>query len=80
MSEDRPVTLEFLAAQSQRVLAELRILRDHVDVLAATCPRIDNSFDRLETRLLAEFREILAMHAQHDRTAGRVRALEERQT
>jgi len=76
MSEDRPVTLEFLAAQSQRVLAELRILRDHVDVLAATCPRIDNDFDRL----LAEFREIRAMHAQHDRTASRVRALEERQT
>jgi hypothetical protein len=46
MSEDRPVTLEFLAAQSQGVLAELRILRDDVDVLAATCRRIDNSLDR----------------------------------
>ena len=82
MSEDRPVTLEFLAVQSQRVLTELRILRDDVDVLAATCRRIDNSFDRLETRLLAELREIRAelraMQAQHDRTAARVRALEER--
>jgi prefoldin subunit 5 len=83
VSEDRPVTLEFLAAQSQRVLSELRTLRDDVDVLAATCRRIDNSFDRLEANLLAELREIRAelraMQAQHSRTASRVRALEERE-
>jgi hypothetical protein len=28
MSEDRPITLEFIAGQLQRVLSELRILRD----------------------------------------------------
>lgn len=77
MSEDRPVTLDFLAAQSQRVLTELRILRDDVDVLAATMRRIDNNYDRLENRmdmLIAEMREVRqelrAMHAQHDRTAS----------
>jgi hypothetical protein len=41
MSEDRPITLEFIAAQLQRVLAELRILRDDVDMLAAITRRLD---------------------------------------
>ncbi len=86
MSEERAITLEFLAAQSQRVLTELRIIRDDVDVLAATMGRIDNNYDRLENRmdmLIAEMREVRqelrAMHAQHDHTARRVRALEERE-
>jgi hypothetical protein len=35
MSEDRPVTLDFIAAQLQRIPSEIRILRDDVDVLAA---------------------------------------------
>jgi chromosome segregation ATPase len=85
MSERRPVTLEFLAEQQHRVLSELRILRDDVDVLTASTRRIDNSYDRLDRRmemLLTEMREmraeIRAMQAQHDRTAARVRALEER--
>jgi hypothetical protein len=84
LSEDRPVTLEFIGAQLHRVLSELRILRDDFDVLAATVRRLDNGYGRLETRmdmLLSEMREIRgelrAMHAQHDRTAARVRALED---
>jgi len=43
MSEDRPITLEFIAAQLQRVLAELRMLRDDVDVLAAITRRLDDN-------------------------------------
>ena len=50
--------------------------------------RIDNSYDRLQTRmetgfatLISEMREIRAelraMHAQQERTAARVRSLEE---
>ena len=67
------------------MLSGLRILRDDVDVLVAAMRRLDNSYDRLETglsRFFAEFREIRselrAMHAEHDRTAARVRVLEER--
>jgi hypothetical protein len=36
MSEQREVTLEFLAEQQQRILSEIQILRDDVDVLAAS--------------------------------------------
>jgi len=84
MSEERPVTLEFIAAQLQRVLSEICILRDEVDVLDAAMRRVDNSYSRLETSqgmLLSEMREIReelrAMHAQQQRTASRVRTLEE---
>jgi len=70
MSEDRPVTLEFTAAQLQRVLAELRILRDDVDVLAAITRRLDNN----HAMMLDELR---AMHNQQQRTAARLRALED---
>ena len=70
MSEDRPVNLEFIAAQNQRILNELRILRDDVDVLAAIVRRLDNN----QAMMLDELR---AMHAQQQRTAARVRALEE---
>lgn len=88
MSEQRQVTLEFIAEQQHRILSEIRILRDDVDVLSASMRRIDNSYDRLQTRmetgfatLISEMREIRAelraMHAQQDRTAARVRSLEE---
>ena len=84
MSEERPVTLEFIAAQLQRVLAELRTLRDDVDVLTEIVRRHDAGFDRLEAQLemvRSEMREIRAelrvMHRQQQRTAARVRALEE---
>jgi hypothetical protein len=65
MSEDRPITLEFIAAQLQRVLAELRILRDDVDVLAGIARRLDSA----QALMLDELR---AMHAQQDRTSVRV--------
>jgi hypothetical protein len=70
MSEDRPVTLEFIAAQLHRVLSELRILRDDVDVLAAITRRLDTN----QGMMLDELR---AMHAQYDRLAHRVRRVEE---
>jgi hypothetical protein len=84
MSEQRQVTLEFLAEQQHRILSQIRILRDDVDVLAASVRPIDNSYDRLELRIemvLMELREmraeLRAMQAQHDRTATRVRTPEE---
>ncbi|MBV8335494.1 MAG: hypothetical protein JO358_08655 [Alphaproteobacteria bacterium] len=76
--------MEFLAEQQHRILSEIRILRDDVDVLAASIRWIDNSYDRLERRMemvLTELREmraeLRAMHAQQDCTAARVRTLEE---
>ena len=52
MSEREPVTLEFLARQQDRMLAELASLRDDVNVLTAIVQRLDNS----HTRLLGEIR------------------------
>ena len=89
MSEAHPVTLDFINAQSQRAISDIRTLRDDVDLLAAAMRRIDNSYDRLESRmedgfsaLLGVMREIRqelrAMHEQHQRTAAPVRALEEK--
>ena len=57
MSERDPVTLEYLARQQDRVLAELASLRDDVNVLTAIFQRLDKS----HTRLLAEIR---ATHSQ----------------
>ena len=52
-----PATLEFLARQQDRILAELASLRDDVIVLTAIVQRLDNN----ATRLLAEIR---ATHSQ----------------
>ncbi len=69
-----------IAAQLQRVLSEIRILRDDVDVLAATVRRLDNSYDRLVSEMREIREELRAMHSQQQRTAARVRALEDRST
>jgi hypothetical protein len=52
MSEREPVTLEFLARQQDRMLAELASLRDDVNVLTAIIQRLDTKV----IRLLAEIR------------------------
>ena len=59
-----PVTLDFIATQLQRVLSELRILREDVDVLAAIARRLDNSYDRLVGEMREIRDELRAMHAQ----------------
>jgi hypothetical protein len=71
VSEREPVTLEFLARQQDRMLAELASLRDDVNVLTAIVQRLDNS----HTRLLAEIR---ATHSQVSRQGERLRRLEDR--
>ena len=66
MSERDPVTLEYLARQQDRVLAELASLRDDVNVLTAIFQRLDT-----HTRLLGEIR---ATHSQVQvRIGSRVR-------
>jgi hypothetical protein len=78
MSEERPIMLEFIAGPLQRVLSGLRILRDDVDVVAVTARPLDNSYDRLVSEMREIREELRAMHAQHQRTAARDRALEDR--
>ena len=69
MIEREPVTLESLARQLDRMLAELLSLRDDVNVLTAIVQRLDNS----HTRLLTEIR---ATHSQVSRHSERLRRLE----
>ena len=64
MSEQRQVTLEFLAEQQHRILSQIRILRDDVDVLAASVRPIDNSYDRLELRIEMVLMELREMRAE----------------
>jgi hypothetical protein len=76
---DAPVTLDFLAEQMRRVQADMRLLRDDMDVVAAMLRRLDHSTARLETDQALMLDELRAMHAQQ-RTASRVRALEDQGT
>jgi len=46
---DRPVTLDLLAEQMRRLQADVRLLRDDMDVVAAMVRRLDHSIARLET-------------------------------
>ena len=69
MSERERVTLEFLARQQDRMLAELASLRDDANVLTAIVQRLDNS----HTRLLTEIR---ATHSQVSRYGEQLRRLE----
>ena len=69
MSEREPVTLEFLASQLDRMLADLASLRDDENVLTAIVQRLDNS----HTMLLTEIR---AIHSQVLRHGERLRRLE----
>jgi hypothetical protein len=64
------VTLEFLAAQIERVLAEQAAMRDDIRVLTAIVLRHENTLkDMLE--------QMRAMVAQHQRFNDRLRRLEE---
>ena len=74
---DNPVTLDFLAEQMRRFQADVRMLRDDMDVVAAIVRRLDHGIARLETNQALMLDELRAMHAQQQRTAVRVRALEE---
>jgi hypothetical protein len=56
MSEREPVTLEFLARQQDRILAELASLRDDISVISARALRLVNKIDRLRAELAASSR------------------------
>ena len=60
---DNPVTLDFLAEQMRRLQAELRILRDDMDVVAAMVRRLDHTIAPLETNQALMLDELRAMHS-----------------
>ena len=76
---DNPATLDFIAEQMRRLQADVRILRDDMDVVAAMVRRLDHSIARLDANQALMLDELRAMHAQQQRTTARVRALEEQQ-
>lgn len=76
---DNPITLDFLAEQMRRLQADVSMLRDDMDVVAAMVRRLDHSIARLETTQALMLDELRAMHGQQQRTVARVRALEEQQ-
>ena len=85
MADEPTIDLAFIGQARQRLTSEVASFRDDFRVLTAIVMRLDNSYARLDSSqamLLTEMREIRqelrAMHAQHQRTAERVRALEER--
>jgi len=65
-----PVTLEFLGAQMERMLAEQAAMRDDIRVLTAIVLRHENT-------LVDMLQQIRAMVAQHQRFDDRLRRLEE---
>lgn len=69
---DEPITLEFLARQQQRVLDEVGVVRDDMQVLTAMVMRLDGTVGLVLT-------ELRTMHSQHQRLANRVRRIEEQQ-
>lgn len=77
---DNLVTLDFLAEQMRRFQADVHMLRDDMDVVVAIVRRLDHSIARLEANQALMLDELRAMHAQQQRTAIRVRALEEQAT
>lgn len=62
---EEPTTLEFLARQQQRVLEEIGVMRDDMQVLTAMVMRLDGTVGLVLT-------ELRAMHSQHQRLANRV--------
>jgi dsDNA-specific endonuclease/ATPase MutS2 len=85
MADEPTIDLAFIGQAVQRLTGEVASFRDDMRVLTAIVMRLDSSYARLDSSqatLLSEMREIRqelrAMHAQHQRTAECVRAIEEK--
>ena len=63
------ITLEFLAAQQERLLEEMAQVCDDIRVMAAIVQRLDGTVQGLTN-------EVRASHARFDRLARRVERLE----
>jgi hypothetical protein len=71
MSDERPVDLNFLAEQQQRILADQSLMLDELHVQGAIARRLDANFGVL-------LEELRAIHALLARLGDRVRAVEDR--
>ena len=63
------ITLEFIAAQQERLPEEMAQVRDDIRVMAAVVQRLDGTVQGLTN-------EVRASHARFDRLARRVERLE----
>ena len=71
------VTLEFLARQLERVLAEQAATRDDLRVLTSIVLRHEAMIARLDDTMRGTLDQMRAMVAQHQRFDARLRRLEE---
>ena len=65
------ITLDFLAAQQDKILQEIATMRDDMRVMAAMIQRLDGT-------MIGVLNEVRAEHARYERLDRRVRAVEER--
>jgi predicted RNase H-like nuclease (RuvC/YqgF family) len=79
VSEDRgePIDLAFIGRTLQRLTGEVSSFRDDMHVLTSIVLRHDREFERLNSKLDDMLQQMRTMVAQHQRTAERVRQLEE---
>jgi predicted RNase H-like nuclease (RuvC/YqgF family) len=79
LSDDRsePVDLAYIGRALRRLTSDVASLRDDMHVLTAIVLRHDREFERLNTKLDDMLRQLRTMVAQHQRTAERVRQLED---
>jgi hypothetical protein len=71
------VTLEFLGAQMERMLADQAAMRDDIRVLTAIALRHENTLKNMSEQLQDMLGQMRAMVAQHQRFNDRLRRLEE---
>lgn len=72
------VTLEFVARQLERVLAEQAATRDDLRVFTSIVLRHETMIARLEDTMRATLEQLQAMVAQHQRFDVRLRRLRKR--
>jgi hypothetical protein len=71
------VTLEFLGAQMERMLADQAAMRDDIRVLTTIALRHENTLKNMSEQMQDMLGQMRAMVAQHVRFNDRLRRLEE---
>jgi hypothetical protein len=71
------VTLEFLGAQMERMLADQAAMRDDIRVLTALALRHENTLIHVAEEMWDMLGQMRAMVSQHQRFNDRLRRLEE---
>ena len=71
------VTLEFLGAQMERMLADQAAMRDDIRVLTAIALRHENTLKNMAEQMQDMLGQMRAMVVQHQRFNDRLRRLED---